>query len=269
MNYIELIGPPGIGKKTLLNTLADTRKNKSWKTYEEVTYDITDSLTWNQLNSPKTKFLYLINKINIINYKRLGISNTIIKELAPQIAGVIQKKYDYLFDAQLQAVQTLPLELLPIKKYSFIRCHIQALQKLFVLESFGYTPAVVFDKGPCNTHHGLNKITPNNISPDTLPNAVIYCALSVSNNIERIQNQHTSAGKTSTMHHKLNHDPVETIVSSAHQIAASNLAFIKTMGIPVFEIDMTNSLTEPVLEKLHSFIDRHSTPRQHYLLKYA
>lgn len=270
MSYIELIGPPGVGKTTLLHTLVNSRKpEKSWRTYEEAICNIIDTLSWNQLDSPKSKFLYLLYKANFTDYKKLGISNTTIKALIPQIAEVIQKKYEYLLEAQLQAIQTLSLQISPINKCSFIHWHLKALQKLFVLDSFGSTQTVLLDEGPVKTHYGLNQVNLNNISNDTLPNAIIYCTLGISKNIERIQNRSVTTGKKSTIHNNLNNEHLETLVNYTHQIAASNFTFIKTIGIPTFEVDLTNPAEELELEKLQNFITTNSTARQHYFLEYA
>lgn len=264
MNYIELIGPPSVGKTTLLNTLANSRKTNEWATYEEATYDIVDSLTWSQLYSPKSKLLYLINKVNFTNFKRLGINNTILKEVIPQVAGAIQKKYEYLVEAQLQAIQTLSLNISPINKCSFLNWHIQALQKLFMLETFGYTKTVLLAEGPFKNHHGLDQIHPNSITPNTLPNAVIYCTLSIANNIKRIQNRLALTGNISTIYNSLNKGQLEELVTYTHEIARVNVGSIKMLGIPIFEVDLTDHTPTPVLERIQQFITSNTNLKPSY-----
>jgi len=269
MNYIELIGPPGIGKTTLLNTLAQLRKEEAWKTYNEAISNITDSLVWNQLNSSKSRLLYLVNKANFTGHKKRGICNSLVKELVPQIAGVIYKKYEYLAEAQLQAIQTLSPQISSIIKCSFVSWHMQALQKLFLLESFGYNSTVLLAEGPLKNHHGLNQVAHDKITPNTLPNAIIYCHLSIAKNIERIQNRFALTGRVSTIHNTLNSGQIEELVSYSHEIAKANLGVIKMLGIPVYEIALTNATTDTELYKLQQFIAKNSSTKLSYQLQYV
>lgn len=259
MNYIEMIGPPGIGKSTLLELLSDSRtKDASWKRYEEAIFDIAASLKWSQLKTPKSKLLYLINKSNISHYKKLGICNTIVNDVKRTFPNKVLTNYNFLVDAQLKAVQHIALNISPINKCSFINWHLQSLQKVFTLEAFHYEPTVIFEEGPLKTHFGLEQININHIEADSLPKAVIYCSLSIEDNLKRIQARKRTTGKLSAIHNELNKENLEQLVAYTHDVAASNYAFIRSIGIPTIEVDLSHPLTPSGIQQLNNFVTTYS-----------
>lgn len=268
MNYIEIIGPPGIGKSTLLKALVDGTKDKKWKTYQEAIISIAKGLKLKELGSSKSRILYLLNKINLGGYKEFGISNTILQYEAPQIANSIQKKYEYFVDAEIKAVNEIPLRISAFNKSSFLTWHIQSLKKLFILEAFGYMPTVIFAEGPCKTHHGLTYIPKHNISADTLPKAIISCTLSVKENINRIQTR-AIAGSIGTVHNHLNNEPLETLVEYTHQLVRTNLMYLKGLGIPTYELNLTNMQSDAELNHIQNFITENINNSSHQVLNYA
>ncbi|MEL7834393.1 hypothetical protein [Fodinibius sp. Rm-B-1B1-1] len=269
MNYIEIIGPPGVGKSTLLKALVNRRKNERWKTYQEAIINIANTLKWKQLGSSKSQLLYVLNKINVSKYKELGLANTIVQYEASQIANSIKKKYEYFVDAEFEALNKMPLRISAINKSSFLSWHIKSLNKLFIMEAFGYMPTVIFAEGPCKTHHGLKYIQEHKVTADTLPRAIIYCTLSAKDNIKRIQTRATATGSVSTIHNQLNDEQLETLVLYTHQVAEENLTFLKRLGIPTYELNLTDTQSDVELNHIQDFITENINNSRHSLLDFA
>ncbi len=270
MNYIELIGPPSVGKTTLLKTLTDHRdQNTQWKTYQEAIFNIVDTLDWSQMESQKSKLLFLLNKINQVHYKKFGICNTIISELTDEIPHSILQKYEYLIEANLSAIQSIYLNISPINKFSLLNWHIQSLQKIFILETFSYESTVLLSEGPFKTHYGLNNIKSDNFRSDTLPKAVIYCTLDIEENLNRIKKRKEVTGNLSKIHNELNNEHLEHLVAYTHNVAERNFTFIKSIGIPTIEVDLTHPVSHTELKQLNKFIETYSTTKQNMMFNYA
>lgn len=259
MNYIELIGPPAAGKSTLLNLMIGSRVSQNkWTTYDEAISNIVRSLHWNQLPDWKNKILYLINKNNPTSYKKIGINNIIIQNLTASLPELVHKKYEYLVEAQLKAIQEIDIHISSMNKCSFLNWHLRSIQKLITLEYFKYNSTVVFAEGPFKTHYGLKYIDLNRIQYDTLPKAVVYCTLSIEENSNRIQTRENITGHVSKIHNQLNGASLPELIIYTHRIAENNFAFLKSIGIPTYQVDLTEHITESELSKINQFVTHYA-----------
>lgn len=259
MDYIELVGPPAVGKTTLLDLLVSERKaDVGWKKYEEAIFDIVASLQWHELTTTKSAVLYLADRINFIRYKKLGICNTLIHELTTDISNDIQRKYEYLLDSQIKALASLDENISAINKYGLLGWHKKALQKLFVLETLQYQKTVIFDEGPLKTHFGLHEIELNQIKKSTLPKAVIYCSSSVEENLQKVKKRIALTGQINSIHNGLNDKGMEYLVNYTHRIAEKNIDFIENIGVPVLKIDLTHPVENTDLKSIEAFLKHHS-----------
>ena len=259
MDYIELIGPPAVGKTTLLTKLVDKRKqNATWKTHQEAVIDIADNLHWQQLNTLNERGLFLLNKLNFLKYKKLGISNILLHKLTGQISDTALKKYEYLLDAQLKSIEFLGPRISSINKCSFITWHLKALNQLCLMESFAYNNTILFTEGPLKTHYGLEHLHVDDITEDTLPNAIINCTIDLEENVKRIARRLITTGRVSKVHNKLNDANLDQLVTFTHNIAVRNIMVIKNLGIPVFDINLSQPVAASELEALSDFLARYS-----------
>jgi hypothetical protein len=76
-------------------------------------------------------------------------------------------------------------------------------------------------------------------------------------------------GSISTIHNSLNKGQLEELVAYTHEIGRVNFGFIKMLGIPIFEVDLTDHITPLELDKLQQFVASNAKARRSYRLQYA
>jgi len=259
ISYIEMIGPQGVGKTTLLNELIKTRpKNHNWRIYPEAVSEMADTLSWDKYKRINGKFLHLLHKCNLTGFKNQGISNLLIREATVDFPVEIQKKYEYLMDSQFKAFEKINLDISPINRFYQIDWHMKALDRIFTLEMHNYRKTVLFDEGPLKTHYGLELLDQQKTGRDTLPKAVVYCYVGLKENKERLVQRMDHTGRLSKFHNKLNSEDFETIVEFTHKVIDRNMVVIKELGIPVHEIELSKRPDKKRLEKLAGFLEEHS-----------
>jgi len=259
MHYIEIIGPQGVGKTTLLNELMKARTGiHIWKTYPEAVTEMADSLSWNRYERINGKFLHLLHKCNFTGFKKQGIANSLIREATVDFPVEIQKKYEYLVDSQFKAFEKINLDISPINRFYLIDWHMKALDRVFTLEMHKYGKTVLFDEGPLKTHYGLELLDQQNVNRDTLPKAVVYCFTGIKKNKKRLVKRMDHTGRLSRIHNELNNEDFETMVEFVHEVMERNMAVIRNLEIPVHEIELSERPGKKKLGQLIEFLDLHS-----------
>jgi hypothetical protein len=228
MNYIELMGPQGAGKTTLMRKLVMQRENGAdWCTFDEAISEIADQVHWEGLSHWDQRLYWILRKADLFGVKRNGLSNKLIKCLRREEDLDVKKKYEYLIEAQIKAVAELEIGISPINLFYLLSWNYKALDRSFLLEEFNFGKTVLMDEGPFKTHYGLRYINPAKVIKDTLPAAVLYSTIDKKLNVERILDRFEKTGKFSRIHNRINKADLPEVTDTIHKISEENITVIR------------------------------------------
>jgi len=261
MNYIEIIGPQGVGKTSLLERLVAARpRGSSWVTYHEALFEIARQISWGDVNTMYGKYLYLLNRINPTSFKRIGISIKLINEIKPGNKGSIEQ-FDYLIRSHITYMNSDDLDLSAVNKARLLNWHFNAVQRCLLLEAFGYSKTVIFDEGPYKNHYGLKVLAISSITPGTMPLAVINCYTSTMENFERIKKRAENTNRLSVIHKDMDDEALMAMVETIRNVNTSNAMFLRNAGVPVLDTDLSGDKKEHDIGRIITFLQEHSVNR--------
>jgi len=259
MNYIEMIGPQGAGKTTLMKKLVKHRNGDSnWCTFDEAVIEIGGQVRWKDLKYMEQRLFWLMRKADLFDLKINGLSQKLVKSLRVQKHLEIKRKYEYQIEAQFHALAELDMDISPINLFHLMKLNYNALDRAFLLEEFNFPKTVVLDEGPFKTHYGLKYITPEKVVKDTLPNAVLYTTIDIQKNVKRIMKRYDDTGYFNRIHNRINREGIPEVTEKLHKILEDNIKEIRKLGIPVMELDLGAPINDNVIGEIEEFINQYS-----------
>ena len=260
MNYIELLGPQGVGKTTLLNQLAERRTEEyEWKTYEEAIKEVAQSLSFNEMKTIYGKVLYLLNKLNPVDFKRMGLASRIIKDAIPEHSENAKSQYDNLFELHLSYMANNDLGVSSLKKIQLLNWHVKTLSRYFIFDTIQYQSTIVLDEGLLKNIYGFSEFHESKFNTCAMPDAVINCYLSYEENIRRIRERQDKTGRLSIMHRGTKDKyTLEDRVEMIAKLNNKKVEVIKNANIPVLDVNMDDILQSDKIKYVDSFIKKYS-----------
>lgn len=248
MNWIEIMGPSGIGKSTFLKKLRDYDSTKyNWVLQNEGFDEIILS---KKFYGRMDKILQLYIKQNWINSKKNIIRKILLDKKGVFLKG--SKEYSYLLDSYLE--HFLKKSSTSSEKAYRISVYKEIIEVLCLFDHYQFDKTVVFDEGPINHHPNLIGNLKDAIKK---PIGVVLCNLDLENNFQRIKMRERLRGRPSPLHIGLNDLELKNLIND-HMVNYQNKKdIIIKLNIPYIEVNLADSSNNEV-EKASQFIDTYS-----------
>ncbi|WP_026934159.1 hypothetical protein [Christiangramia echinicola] len=245
MEWIEILGPSGIGKSFFLKSLISERnKESNWLSIEEI------KLKWVLKNSKKEGLVASLIKL----YLRQDFVNS---EKSNLTEILLDRKNAYLKEAEIfeELLKTyinhyIDLDICFKEKSYRISLFHKIIENLCLQDYYNIKNPIVMDEGPLSHHPDLIRVDWDN--QKTLPNGLIFCSLSVEKNLSRIYKR-KNEGRLAPLHHGLDKPDLIKHIEEKHHNYLTKQKILMTLGIPFIEINLDN--VEPnILVKAQNFI---------------
>ena len=229
MNWIEILGPSGIGKSYFLKSLVNSRvENSNWLTYEE------SKIHW-ALNSPNndiiTNSIKLYLKQNFIHKQKFNLAESLINrkksylQESDNFENLLEAYFNYYANGSIS-----------YKERSYRISLFHHIISNISLHRFHNIPEIlVMDEGPFSHHPNLEAVNWN--SQQIVPSGIIFCNLSLSDNIARIKKRRKD-GRLAPLHQGLNDCELTRHIEEKHKGYYKKKQLIKNLNIPFIEVDL-------------------------------
>lgn len=254
MRKIEFLGASGVGKTYIFNRLIESRStiNDNWVTPGEVKIKIAKSIG---------NGCFPLNRRTAMRY------NLFKNKHSEWAEDILRKYYVEAFDKCLSTYQGL-VELLingltrityinSFDKIKICDFYISCIKRIAVLDYFNVSDLVVFDDGIIHNNFGIiDFLSYKNIACPTLdikskinPVAVVFCKLSLEDNLIR-RKKRIAENNGTFLEKKLNDSQLRLLCEKSLEDSQNKVEIMKTMGVPVLEVDMTRNQNENIIDIL-------------------
>ena len=245
MNWIEIMGPSGIGKSFFLNVIVKNRKTTAdWVLLKEGLLEIAinqskndfgDKLLKAYLNQP-----FVNNKKDFVTTILLNKKEAYLKEAWKYQEMVQQYLNFHCCNSNSDSIE---------KAYR-ISLFKSIIEDLCVFDFKEYRKLVILDEGPFNHLPDMEKLDPNLIR---LPKGLIFCDLDVETNFKRIKSREKDRGKPSPIHIGLNDDELKTDIFNRRDAFLKKKEILLSYGIPYIDVNL-NNVNEETVASTSSFL---------------
>jgi len=244
MNWIEFIGPPGVGKSFLLSKLRDTRaKNSDWVLMNEAIIEIAkEATTCSFKDNLRQKYLkqsFIDIGKKYLTYSKLKFGKAYNKEAY---------RYEYLLERCWDLHQDTSSSV--ITKTRGIVLFSNIIEKLCLCDFYNYQEVVLMDEGPYANNPCLK--TANNYPKTDIPKAFIFCNLEPQLNFARLKKR-AESGELRPIHHGMDNEALKKRMEESHENFLDKKEVLKKIGIPFLEIDLKN-IDEELIAEVNLFI---------------
>ena len=256
MRVVEILGPSGVGKTYLYNSLLGMHTQRNYLSVSEACIKAALHFRPN-INFSRQYLYYLLLKFGIFKSRKLGLANRILAgdaalpdpEAYYRVSINLLKRYLLTEeDAEVRAVRTKNLN--------------RTIKLNLLLEKYlDGDDLVLFDEGILHHQHGLSDHLLETYGVEAIgrdralnPYAVISCELSLEKNIERVK-MRRSAGVRTFSHGHLSDSDLVRYISVNNTAYRMKIDWLKSSGIPVLVLN-TETIQAQHVDAVHSFINK-------------
>lgn len=250
MNWVEGIGPAGIGKTTFFRKLVlKSYKSTAWVTEEQ---GLSHIIRNPKDSGIKKKLLAIYFRQNLINFRKQRYLNSQYL-FGNEILNVQGKPYNTLLESYLDFLRKEDKKV--VNRLASFLWYVKLIKTLCAFDSYKYKKTVFFDEGILQNHPNLENV---DWEKCILPRGLIFFYLSPELNFSRIMDRKRE-GVTRVIHRGLNGHTLKAIIEDDHKRHFRRRKILRNLNIPTIDVDLSEP-DEKVYQRVNDFLTSCSNP---------
>ncbi|MFU8862102.1 MAG: hypothetical protein ACNA8K_16975 [Cyclonatronaceae bacterium] len=260
MKRFELIGPSGVGKTTLYNSICRTERN--WRNYLTVkeAYVLAAGNAELPLTAVRLRLYRHLLKQNILNNRELGLARHVLQLNRRKNKLVNRSDYERFSTSFKILYNDLGYESNPIVVAANINAFIKRIDEYLILNRLlTGDHRVLFDDGMIHLWGGLGNYDTSTISPEDIKNDVLFNPAGVilcEHAPEVIYNQVMKRKNEGVFRFSLDHYSQGELISHINADVENlkiKAGFFKDHNIPVLTLDLSEDVAL-IMQKINCFV---------------
>lgn len=245
MNWIEGLGPAGIGKTTFLRKLLlKSQKQKPWVTEYQGLSEIIRNPTKPDI---KKRFLKYYFRQSLINFRKQQylksqflFGNEVLKLEGEQYNALLESYIDFLREKDNETV---------VDNLGHFLWYVKIIKTMCAFDYYNYEKLILFDEGAFQNHPNLRGM---DWQKSILPKGLIFFHLEPELNFKRIMKR-SQEGITRIIHKGLDDQELENFLEIEHEKDEKEKEVLRRLNIPIMDVDLSQD-NEIELQKVHEFL---------------